>query len=104
MLVHGFIGWGRDELFGFKYWGGFGDVQEVLVESAVGHVEDRERGIDRLAVDGGDEDIDVPRFAEDAGVERKGLANHQGLRLRAPAEASAREEQGEPPDSHGRTG
>lgn len=30
VLVHGFIGWGRDELFGFKYWGGFGDVQETL--------------------------------------------------------------------------
>ena len=30
VLVHGFIGWGRDELLGFKYWGGFGDVQETL--------------------------------------------------------------------------
>ncbi len=30
VLVHGFIGWGRDELLGFKYWGGFGDVQEIL--------------------------------------------------------------------------
>ena len=29
-LVHGFMGWGRDELLGFKYWGGFGDVQETL--------------------------------------------------------------------------
>jgi triacylglycerol lipase len=30
ILVHGFIGWGRDELLGFKYWGGFGDVQNTL--------------------------------------------------------------------------
>ncbi len=30
VLVHGFMGWGRDELLGFKYWGGFGDVQETL--------------------------------------------------------------------------
>lgn len=30
VLVHGFIGWGRDELFDFKYWGGFEDLQEVL--------------------------------------------------------------------------
>lgn len=30
VLVHGFGGWGRDEMFGFKYWGGFGDIQEKL--------------------------------------------------------------------------
>jgi triacylglycerol lipase len=30
VLVHGFMGWSRDELFGFKYWGGFGDLQETL--------------------------------------------------------------------------
>lgn len=34
VLIHGFIGWGRDELFGMKYWGGgFSgdrDLQEVL--------------------------------------------------------------------------
>jgi len=32
VLVHGFIGWGRDELLGFKYWGGFGDVQQTLTD------------------------------------------------------------------------
>jgi triacylglycerol lipase len=30
VLVHGFTGWGRDELLGFKYWGGFEDLQEML--------------------------------------------------------------------------
>ncbi|KAL4174395.1 hypothetical protein KRP22_006333 [Phytophthora ramorum] len=31
VLVHGFGGWGRDEFFGFKYWGGLqGDFQEDL--------------------------------------------------------------------------
>ena len=34
VLIHGFIGWGRDEMFGMKYWGGgFSgdrDLQEVL--------------------------------------------------------------------------
>ncbi len=30
VLVHGFMGWGRDEMLGFKYWGGFGDLQETL--------------------------------------------------------------------------
>ena len=30
VLVHGFTGWGRDELLGFKYWGGFEDLQERL--------------------------------------------------------------------------
>ena len=30
VLVHGFMGWGRDELLGFKYWGGFKDLQESL--------------------------------------------------------------------------
>lgn len=30
VLVHGFTGWGRDELLGFKYWGGFEDLQETL--------------------------------------------------------------------------
>ncbi|TMW61516.1 hypothetical protein Poli38472_012707 [Pythium oligandrum] len=31
ILVHGFSGWGRDELLGVKYWGGIqGDLQEQL--------------------------------------------------------------------------
>ncbi|EGZ18636.1 hypothetical protein PHYSODRAFT_256485 [Phytophthora sojae] len=31
VLVHGFAGWGRDELLGFKYWGGIqGDLQAEL--------------------------------------------------------------------------
>lgn len=31
VLVHGFAGWGRDELFGFKYWGGLhGDYEKKL--------------------------------------------------------------------------
>jgi triacylglycerol lipase len=30
VLVHGLLGFGRDELFGFKYWGGFVDLQEEL--------------------------------------------------------------------------
>ncbi|GMF33658.1 unnamed protein product [Phytophthora lilii] len=33
VLVHGFGGWGRDEMLGFKYWGGLqGDIQEKLVK------------------------------------------------------------------------
>jgi len=30
VLMHGFLGWGRDELGGFKYWGGLTDLQEDL--------------------------------------------------------------------------
>lgn len=30
VLVHGFAGFGRDELLGFKYWGGLIDLQEDL--------------------------------------------------------------------------
>ena len=30
ILVHGFAGFGRDELLGYKYWGGFNDLQEQL--------------------------------------------------------------------------
>ena len=30
VLVHGFGGFGRDELIGYKYWGGFVDIQEEL--------------------------------------------------------------------------
>ncbi|KEH98985.1 lipase [Clostridium botulinum C/D str. BKT12695] len=33
VLVHGFMGWGRDEAFGFKYWGGFNDIQENMKRS-----------------------------------------------------------------------
>jgi triacylglycerol lipase len=32
VLVHGFLGFGREELFGFKYWGGFSDLQLDLRE------------------------------------------------------------------------
>ncbi|HEY1017155.1 MAG TPA: lipase [Herpetosiphonaceae bacterium] len=35
VLVHGLSGWGRDEVAGFKYWGGFTDLQEDL--KAQGH-------------------------------------------------------------------
>ncbi|MBC1935350.1 lipase [Listeria grandensis] len=30
VLVHGLAGWDRNEVFGFKYWGGLNDIQEVL--------------------------------------------------------------------------
>ncbi|ERM18574.1 lipase [Brevibacillus laterosporus PE36] len=30
ILVNGFLGWGREEVLGFKYWGGFHDIQEKL--------------------------------------------------------------------------
>ena len=30
VLVHGFMGFGRDELLGYKYWGGIVDIQESL--------------------------------------------------------------------------
>jgi triacylglycerol lipase len=30
ILVHGMLGWGRDEMDGFHYWGGKGDIQEDL--------------------------------------------------------------------------
>lgn len=36
VLVHGFSGWGRDELLGYKHWGGFYDIQEEL--KARGHM------------------------------------------------------------------
>ena len=30
VMVAGFAGWGRDELLGFKYWGGFHDIEADL--------------------------------------------------------------------------
>lgn len=30
ILTHGMLGWGRDEMNGFHYWGGKGDIQEDL--------------------------------------------------------------------------
>lgn len=30
VFVHGFSGWGRNEVFGIKYWGGLRDIQEDL--------------------------------------------------------------------------
>lgn len=30
ILVHGFMGWGRDEMLGFKYWGGVNDLQKEM--------------------------------------------------------------------------
>jgi triacylglycerol lipase len=33
VLVHGLMGFGRDELFGFKYWGGFTDLEQELREA-----------------------------------------------------------------------
>lgn len=33
VLVHGLLGFGRDELLGFKYWGGFADLEQELREA-----------------------------------------------------------------------
>ncbi len=30
VLVHGFLGWGPEEMVGYKYWGGFWDIEEYL--------------------------------------------------------------------------
>ena len=30
VLVHGFMGWGSDEMAGYKYWGGKNDFEEYL--------------------------------------------------------------------------
>ena len=30
LLIHGFMGWGRDEMQDYYYWGGFTDLQEYL--------------------------------------------------------------------------
>lgn len=30
VFVHGLAGWGRDEAFGFKYWGGLNDIEAYL--------------------------------------------------------------------------
>jgi triacylglycerol esterase/lipase EstA (alpha/beta hydrolase family) len=34
MFIHGFLGWGRDEAFGIKYWGGLGQDYEADVRNA----------------------------------------------------------------------
>ena len=36
VLVHGFMGWGRDELLGYKYWGGLFDLERFLRDSGYG--------------------------------------------------------------------
>jgi len=33
ILMHGFIGWGRDEMNGYNYWGGTVDLQEYLISN-----------------------------------------------------------------------
>jgi len=30
ILIHGFLGWGRDEMAGYYYWGGQTDLEEIL--------------------------------------------------------------------------
>lgn len=35
VLIHGFSGWGRDEMAGFKYWGGFNDIEANLKQQGV---------------------------------------------------------------------
>lgn len=32
ILIHGFIGWGQDEMAGYNYWGGFHDLEKELRE------------------------------------------------------------------------
>jgi triacylglycerol lipase len=35
VLVHGFAGWGDDELLGYNYWGGFNDLQKVMTNTGL---------------------------------------------------------------------
>jgi len=30
ILIHGFLGWGRDEISNTKYWGGSNDIEAYL--------------------------------------------------------------------------
>ncbi len=30
VLVHGFAGWGNDEMLGYNYWGGFADLERIM--------------------------------------------------------------------------
>ena len=30
VLIHGFLGWGPDEMGGYKYWGGKDDIADLL--------------------------------------------------------------------------
>ena len=32
ILIHGFLGWGRDEMAGYYYWGGKTDLETILRE------------------------------------------------------------------------
>lgn len=33
VLVHGFAGWGNDEMLGYNYWGGFRDLEKVMTNA-----------------------------------------------------------------------
>ena len=33
VLIHGFMGWGRDELSGYYYWGGNYDLESELKQN-----------------------------------------------------------------------
>ena len=33
ILVHGFMGWGRDEMGSYRYWGGKNDIENELTKN-----------------------------------------------------------------------
>ena len=33
VLIHGFFGWGNDEMGDYRYWGGKRDIQKILEEN-----------------------------------------------------------------------
>ena len=33
VLVHGFFGWGNDEMGSYRYWGGHKDIQKILQDN-----------------------------------------------------------------------
>jgi len=35
VLIHGFLGWGPDEMGGYKYWGGKDDIADLLRHEAI---------------------------------------------------------------------
>ena len=33
VLIHGFFGWGNDEMGNYRYWGGYKDIQKILEDN-----------------------------------------------------------------------
>ena len=88
ILIHGFLGWGRDEMAGYYYWGGRTDLERSLREEgyevytvSVGPISSNfDRAVEAFyQIKGGQVDYGNEKAEKHEIIQRPSMKNYKGL-------------------------